>query len=87
MFEEGLAAPYGLIADGKDLIVAHKPELLRLSGRDTDGRALVRDVVADGWGYTEDYHDWTTGIVRDSKGNLYVLEWISYGRVRKFAKA
>ena len=23
----------------------------------------------------------------DSKGNLYVLEWISYGRVRKFAKA
>src|SRR5262249_25490619 len=48
-FEEGLAAPYGLIADGKDLIVAHKPELLRLRDTDSDGRADVREVIADGW--------------------------------------
>ena len=68
IFEEGLAAPYGMIADGKDLIVAHKPELLRLRDTDGDGRADVREIIADGWGYTEDYHDWTTGIVRDSKG-------------------
>ncbi len=72
LFEEGLAAPYGLIADGKDLIVSHKPELLRLRDTDGDGRADVREVIADGWGYSEDYHDWTTGIVRDSHGNLYV---------------
>lgn len=72
LFEEGLAAPYGLIADGRDLIVAHKPELLRLRDTDGDGRADVRAVVADGWGYSDDYHDWTTGIVRDSVGNLYV---------------
>ena len=88
-FEEGLAAPYGLIADGKDLIVAHKPELLRLRDTDGDGRADVREVLADGWGYTEDYHDWTTGIVRDSKGNLYVGTGSDYakpGRDREKSK-
>jgi hypothetical protein len=89
VFEEGLAAPYGLIADGKDLIVAHKPELLRLRDIDGDGRADVREVVADGWGYTEDYHDWTTGIVRDSKGNLYIGTGSDYakpGRDREKSK-
>ncbi len=89
LFEEGLAAPYGLIADGKDLIVAHKPELLRLRYADRDGRADVREVVADSWGYTEDYHDWTTGIVRDSQGNLYVGTGSDYakpGRDREKSK-
>ena len=89
VFEEGLAAPYGLIADGNDLIVAHKPELLRLRDIDGDGRADVREVIADGWGYTEDYHDWTTGIVRDSQGNLYIGTGSDYakpGRERGKAK-
>lgn len=72
VFEEGLAAPYGIIADGDDLIVSHKPELLRLRDTDGDGRADVREVVASGWGYTDNYHDWTCGIVRDADGNLYV---------------
>jgi mono/diheme cytochrome c family protein len=72
LVEEGLASPYGIINEGNDLIVAHKPELLRLRDNYGDGRADVREVVADGWGYTDDYHDWTTGIVRDSQGNMYV---------------
>ena len=72
LFEEGLAAPYGIIADGKDLIVAHKPEVLRLRDTDGDGRADLRHVVASGWGYSDDYHDWTCGIVRDRAGFLYV---------------
>lgn len=72
--EEGLAAPYGLIADedGIGLLVAHKPEVLRLRDTDGDGRADLRQVVATGWGYNDNYHDWTCGIVRDSKGRLYV---------------
>lgn len=72
LVEEGLAAPYGIIADGLDLIVAHKPELLRLRDTDGDGRADIREVVATGWGYTDNYHDWTCGIVRDDKGDLFV---------------
>lgn len=70
--EEGLAAPYGLLADGRDLIVAHKPELLRLHDSNGDGRADVRTVVAAGWGYSENYHDWTCGLVRDARGFFYV---------------
>jgi len=72
LFEEGLASPYGIIADGDDLIVAHKPEVLRLRDTDGDGRADQRSVLASGWGYSDDYHDWTCGIVRDRKGDLYV---------------
>jgi cytochrome c2 len=74
LFEEGLAAPYGIIADtnGRDVIVAHKPELLRLRDTDRDGRADVREVFVTGWGYSDDYHDWTFGIVRDSRGRLYI---------------
>lgn len=74
LFEEGLAAPFGILEDtqGGDLIVAHKPEILRLKDTDGDGRCDVREVIASGWGYTDDYHDWTTGVVRDKQGNLYV---------------
>jgi len=72
VFEEGLSSPYGLIADGDDLIVSHKPELLRLTDADGDGRADRRQVVATGWGITDNYHDWTCGIVRDTQRNLYV---------------
>ena len=72
LFEEGLAAPFGIIEDHGDLIVTHKPEVLRLKDTDGDGRCDVREVVATGWGYTDDYHDWTTGVVRDRQGNLYV---------------
>ena len=43
----------------------------------------IKDVVptpADArWSYGCD------GMRRDSKGNIYVLEWVPYGRVRKFA--
>lgn len=72
MFEQGLAAPFGVLPDGDDLLVAHKPELLRLRDTDGDGRCDERIVVADGWGYTHDYHDWTAGPVRDAQGNLFL---------------
>ena len=72
LFEEGLASPFGIIADGDDLLVAHKPEILRLRDTDGDGRADVREVLATGWGFSDNYHDWTCGIIRDSKNRLYV---------------
>ena len=76
--EEGLAAPFGLLPDGDDLLVMHKPELLRLRDTNGDGRADERSVVADGWGYTHDYHDWSTGPLRDAAGNLYVATSSDY---------
>ena len=71
LFEEGLAAPFGILADGDSIIVAHKPEILRLRDTDGDGRADTREVVASGWGFNDNYHDWTGGIVRGENGNIY----------------
>jgi mono/diheme cytochrome c family protein/glucose/arabinose dehydrogenase len=83
VFEEGLAAPFGMLADGDDLLVAHKPELLRLRDTDGDGRCDERTVVADGWGYTHDYHDWTAGPVRDADGNMFLAISSDYQQLKR----
>ncbi|MAT14038.1 MAG: hypothetical protein CMJ46_02065 [Planctomyces sp.] len=72
LVEEGLAAPFGIYADGDQLLVSHKPEVVRLIDTNGDDRADIREVVATGWGYSEDYHDWTCGIVKDTQGYYYV---------------
>ena len=71
LFEEGLAAPFGILADLDSIIVGHKPEILRLRDTNGDGRADVREVVASGWGFNDNYHDWTSGLIRDPQGNMY----------------
>ena len=72
LFEQGLAAPFGVLTDADSIIVAHKPEILRLRDTNGDGRADERKVIASGWGYNDNYHDWTSGLVRDNEGNMYV---------------
>jgi hypothetical protein len=72
LFAEGLAAPFGLVAEGSGFLVSHKPEVLFLKDTDGDDRADFVRVIAAGWGYTDDYHDWTTGIARDRQGWHYV---------------
>jgi len=83
LFEEGLSAPFGIIADGNDLIVSHKPEVLRLSDTNGDGRADRRTVIATGWGLNDNYHDWATGCIRDSQGNLYVGLGSDYAQMER----
>jgi mono/diheme cytochrome c family protein len=73
-----LAAPFGVLADGPAVLVSHKPELLRLEDKDGDGMADSVRVLASGWGYTHDYHDWTFGLLRDAAGNLYVTTGSDY---------
>lgn len=72
LFEEGLAAPFGILADKDSLVVSHKPEILRLRDKDGDGQADEREVVSAGWGFNDNYHDWTSGLIRDDEGNMYV---------------
>ena len=72
LFAEGLAAPYGIQADGSSILVSHKPEILRLTDTDQDGRADEFDVFASGWGFSDDYHDWTTAMARDQNGDYFV---------------
>lgn len=71
-FAEGLAAPFGILPHGQDFYVAHKPEVVALRDTDGDGQSDVMKVIATGWGYTDDYHDWTCGIVRDNAGWNYI---------------
>src|SRR5262249_29529507 len=66
-FGDYLSAPFGLLSDGKDLLVTHRHELLRLKN---DGRRS--EVVATGWGVSADYHDWAVGPVRDAAGRYYL---------------
>ncbi|HEY1785393.1 MAG TPA: hypothetical protein VGG30_07575, partial [Pirellulales bacterium] len=71
-YSDDLAAPYGVNCRGADIDVINKYGLLRLYDTDGDGHAERTDVLADGWGYTADYHDWAVGLPRDARGNYYV---------------
>ncbi len=67
-----LAAPYGVRDHGKTIDVINKNGLLRLSDFGEDGRAQRVEVVADGWGHSEDYHDWAVALVPDGDQGYYV---------------
>lgn len=67
---EGLSAPYGIATGVHGLVVSHKPDVVVL--REPQGPRFFQKILATGWGYTDNYHDWTCGIVRDKQGNLYV---------------
>ena len=54
--------PLGMRAEGKDLLVAARGSLLRLSDRDHDGWAEHWRSLSDSWDVSRDHHDWTTGI-------------------------
>ncbi|HJT35353.1 MAG TPA: c-type cytochrome [Pirellulales bacterium] len=71
-FADGLPAPYGLAPQGDGLDVCAKYGVIRLTDADGDGHAERSEVVASGWGYTADYHDWTVGLPRDDDGNYYI---------------
>lgn len=70
-FAHGLHEPLGLLAaSDAEVYVAHKPELTRL--RDTDGDGVADDyaTVADGWAATDNWHEHSFGLRRDSEGNF-----------------
>lgn len=71
---DDLATPYGLAAatqDDREVIdVITKPALVRLHDDDRDGFYERQEIAADGWGHTDDYHDWAVGLpkIRDAEG-------------------
>jgi len=68
---DNFAAPFGVLTDEFGVYVAHKPELVMLRYWH-DGVPRSPEVLGTGWGLTEDYHDWTFGIVQDGDGKLIV---------------
>ena len=71
-FADELSSPFGVVVDGNDILVAHKPELVRLKDTDGDDYADRAEVVSSGWGVTSDYHDWMVGPVPAKEGGYYL---------------
>lgn len=88
-YSDYLAAPFGLLVEPDGIVVSHKPELVRLVDRDRDGFAERTEVIATGWGYTHDYHDWTFGVVKDRRDRYVVTLGSDYqqkGRPREASR-
>ena len=66
----GLAEPLGIKIVGKDIYVSQKQEITRL--RDLDGDGIIDEYysLANGWGVTSNFHEFTFGLIED-KGFLY----------------
>lgn len=67
-----IPTPYGLYAGDEGIDVVAKYGLLRLTPASDGGPLRDWQVVADGWGYTQDYHDWAVGLERDKQGNYFI---------------
>ena len=66
----GLAEPLGIKIVGKDIYVCQKQEITRL--RDLDGDGIIDEYysLANGWGVTSNFHEFTFGLIED-KGFIY----------------
>lgn len=60
---EGLYHPLGLLSDGKDVLVAERDQISRLSDLDGDGFFEQREAYARGW-TSDNYHHFTFGLER-----------------------
>lgn len=69
---DDLPAPYGIASSGDSIDVLAKYGLVRLTPSKLADAPWKMQVVADGWGYTADYHDWAVGLVLDAQNN-YVI--------------
>lgn len=70
----GLSAPFGITTEGDEVLVVHKPEVIALQ---PDG---TRRIVADGWGHSDNYHDWVTGFARDASGRPFIATGSDYSQ-------
>lgn len=81
-FASGLYEGFGVVAPSEtEIVVIQRPEITRLRDTDGDGIADRFETVADHWGITGSYHEFSYGLARDSAGNLYASSGLcSFGR-------
>ncbi len=81
-FASGLYEGFGVVArDESDIVVIQRPEITRLRDINGDGVADVFETLADDWGITGSYHEFSYGLARDTAGNLYASSGLcSFGR-------
>ncbi|MBI5772087.1 MAG: c-type cytochrome [Verrucomicrobia bacterium] len=71
-FARGLNEPLGVSAESDRIVwVAHRPELLKCTDTDGDGRADTFDTLGAQWGISNNYHEFFFGLPRDRAGNFY----------------
>ncbi len=72
-FASGLQTPMGIVAGSAgEYFVSQLPELTRVVDTDGDGRGDLYQTIADQWGMSGNYHEFTYGLVRDRGGNFYI---------------
>lgn len=72
LFARGLNEPLGVVVESDRVVwVAHRPELLKCSDTDGDGRAETFDALGGQWGVSNNYHEFFFGLRRDPAGNFY----------------
>lgn len=77
-FAYGLYEGFGLVANSEsEVIVIQRPEFTRLRDTDGDRIADVFETIADEWGITGNYHEFSYGLARDSAGNIYAASGMS----------
>lgn len=71
-FARGLNEPLGLVVESDKVVyVAHRPELLKITDTDGDGRGDNFDVLGGQWGISNNYHEFFFGLRRDAAGYFY----------------
>ncbi len=84
-FASGLYEGFGVVANSEsDVVVIQRPELTRLRDTTGNGVADVYETLADDWGITGNYHEFTYGLDRDRAGNFYFGSgMVSFGQGRE----
>ncbi|HXG10116.1 MAG TPA: c-type cytochrome, partial [Gemmataceae bacterium] len=70
LLADGLPAPYGINTGPGYVDVSVKYALLRIGDMGLSGRRI--QVIASGWGYSSDYHDWAVGLPRNERGEYFL---------------
>ncbi len=72
-FASGFQTPMGITAGSAgEYFVSHLPELTRVTDTDGDGRGDLYETIADQWGMSGNYHEFTYGLVRNREGNFFI---------------
>jgi len=72
-FADGLHEPLGIYAEKEGtILVIQRPEITRLHDTSGDGKADFYETICNDWGMTGNYHEFSFGLVKDSKGNIYI---------------
>jgi glucose/arabinose dehydrogenase len=79
LFAEGLWEGLGLKVYKNDIFVLQRGELSRLSDVDGDGTCDRIDVVADGWGLSDNYHEFAYGLPVDEQGSFFFSLNVGFG--------